>query len=94
MLLFLNQHSQFIYLIISQDRAIIKYTLRPRYCLKKLANLFVILRNSGNYVVEKWKGECRGEERKGECRGEERKGERANLETPYYPLSNFYIYQH
>jgi hypothetical protein len=85
MLLFLNQHSQFIYLIISQDRAIIKYTLRPRYCLKKLANLFVILRNSGNYVVEKWKGECRGEERK---------GERANLETPYYPLSNFYIYQH
>jgi hypothetical protein len=65
---FLSQHSQFIYLIISQDYSfIIKYTLRPRYCLKKLANLFVILRNSGDYV-EKWKGEYRGEERKGEER--------------------------
>jgi hypothetical protein len=35
--------------------------------------------------VEKWKGEYRGEERR---------GERRNLETPYYSLSNFYIYQH
>jgi hypothetical protein len=25
---------------------------------------------------------------------EERRGERRNLERPYYPLSNFYIYQH
>jgi hypothetical protein len=51
---------------------------------KEIANLFVILRNSGDYV-EKWKGEYRGEEMR---------GERTNLETPYYPLSNFYIYQH
>jgi hypothetical protein len=36
---------------------------------KEIANLFVILRNSGDYV-EKWKGEYRGEERRGEERRE------------------------
>ena len=86
MLLFFKSTFAIYLFNTSQDYSfIIKYTLRPRYRLKKLANLFVILRNSGDYVVEKWKGEYRGEERR---------GERANLETPYYPLSNFYIYQH
>jgi hypothetical protein len=61
---------QFIYLIISQDYSfIIKCTLRPKYCLKKLANLFVILRNSCNM----WKS---GKENIEERRGEERRGER------------------
>jgi hypothetical protein len=65
---FLNHHLQFIYLIISQDYSfIIRYTLQPKYCLKKNANLFVILRNSRDM----WKS--------GKENIEESRGERTNL---------------